>query len=135
MDSPDFQIVERKFDVPFRKRILHVGYASFRADGLQVYAHPQVAARVREHASRALPRETGGLLAGRILRDDGGPYVVLTGMAVAPPEAGDVSRFSLSPGETENLRRKLSAQDPSADVVGWWHSHSARVTTARRIAI
>lgn len=125
MDSPDFQIVERRFDVPFRKRNLHAGYIIFRAGELHVCVHPQVASRVREYASRALPRETGGLLAGRILRDDEGPYVVLTGMAVAPPGAGDVSRFNLSPDETENLRRTLSVQDPSADVVGWWHSHSA----------
>jgi proteasome lid subunit RPN8/RPN11 len=124
VDNSEFQIVERRFDAPFRKRSLHAGCDTFRAADLQVYMLPGVTARLRQQAAQARPRETGGLLAGRILRDDEGRYVVLTGMAVAPPDAGDVGQFNLSPAETETLRRTLSAQDPSADIVGWWHSHS-----------
>jgi proteasome lid subunit RPN8/RPN11 len=125
MSSGDFEIIERSFDVPFRTRTLHAGYVVFQADRLNVYITPDIAATIRECAAGAAPRETGGLLAGRILRDDLGHYVMVTGMAQAPPTAGEFGSFSLSPKGTEKLRRVLSEQHPSADVIGWWHSHSA----------
>lgn len=125
MEKPEFQIIEHTFDLPFRARNVYDEYIIFQAGDLDVYLDPRMPAHVQDCASRALPCETGGLLAGRILRDDAGPYVVVTGMAVAPPGAGDVSMFNLTPGETERLRRELSARYPSADVIGWWHSHRA----------
>jgi proteasome lid subunit RPN8/RPN11 len=125
MGEAEFEIIEHAFDVPFRARNVHSGYVRFRADDLDVYVTPAVASRAREWARDALPRETGGLLAGRILRDDAGQYVVVTGIACAPEGAGGVGAFSLSPEETELLRRALSQHHPSADVIGWWHSHGA----------
>lgn len=125
MGEADFEIIEHAFDVPFRTRNVHSGYVTFRADDLDVYVTPAVASRAREWARDALPRETGGLLAGRILRDNAGQYVVVTGIACAPAGAGGMGAFSLSPDETERLRRTLSQDHPSADVIGWWHSHVA----------
>jgi proteasome lid subunit RPN8/RPN11 len=125
MGSSDFEIVERSFDVPFRARALHAGYVMFQAGPLSVYIRPGIAAAIRDRAAAAAPRETGGLLGGRILRDDRGHYVVVTGMATAPPTAGEFGSFNLSPDETEKLRQVLSERHPSADVIGWWHSHGA----------
>jgi hypothetical protein len=125
MDGSDFEIIQRKQDVPFRVRHLHQGYVAFHAADLAIYFDRNVVADVRECAHHALPREAGGLLAGRLLRDDEGHYVVVTGMAAAQPTAGGFGTFNLSPAQTEDLRRLLSERYPSADVVGWWHSHSA----------
>src|SRR5215467_178183 len=125
MGGSEFEIIERRVDVPFRARTLHAGYVVFRADLLNVYIRPEIAASIRDRAVAAAPRETGGLLAGRILRDDRGHYVVVTGEATAPSTAGEFGSFSLSPNETEKLRRVLSERYPSADVIGWWHSHGA----------
>jgi proteasome lid subunit RPN8/RPN11 len=125
MDEPEFRIIEHRFDAPFRPRAAHAEYIVFRTGELDVCVRPEVAARLRECARQALPRETGGLLAGRILRDDEGPYVVVTGWGAARPEAGGLGSFNLSPDETETLRQSLSMRYPSADVVGWWHSHTS----------
>jgi len=125
MGNADFEIIEHGFDVPFRTRNIHAEYVHVQAGNLDVYVRPAVASRARESAVDALPQETGGLLAGRILRDDHGHYVVVTGMVSAPPDAGGLSTFNLSPEETEKLRHALSEHYPSADVIGWWHSHAA----------
>jgi proteasome lid subunit RPN8/RPN11 len=124
MGNSDFEIIERDFGVPFRARTLHAGYVIFQAEGLNVYVSPEVASAMRERAQAASPRETGGLLAGRILRDGRGHYVVVTGMVSGPSAAGDFGSFNLSPDETAQLRRTLAEHYPSADVIGWWHSHS-----------
>lgn len=125
MGEAEFEIIEHVFDVPFRARNVHSGYVTFHAGDLDVYIEPAVASRAGEWARHALPRETGGLLAGRILRDDAGQYVVVTGIVCAPASAGGVGAFSLSPEETERLRQTVSQHYPSADVIGWWHSHRA----------
>ena len=125
MDGSDFEIIQHQQDVPFRVRHLHQGYVTFRASGLTILLDPNVVADVRQCARLALPSETGGLLAGRLLRDDKGNYLVVTGMAAAQPASGGLGTFNLSPAQTADLRRLLSERHPSADVVGWWHSHSA----------
>jgi len=125
MGESDFEIIEHSFDVPFRTRNVNAGHIAFRAGDLDVYVMPDVASRARQWATDALPRETGGLLAGRILRDNAGQYVVVTGVACAPADAGGMGRFGLSPEETGQLRRALARDHPSADVIGWWHSHTA----------
>lgn len=123
MSDAEFEIIEHAFDLPFRTRNVNSGHIAFRADNLDVYVMTDVASRARQWARGALPRETGGLLAGRILRDNAGQYVVVTGIGGAPAGAGGVGRFGLSPEETEQLRRALARDHPSADVIGWWHSH------------
>jgi hypothetical protein len=123
MSDAEFEIIEHAFDLPFRTRNVNAGHIAFRADNLDVYVMTDVASRARQWARGALPRETGGLLAGRILRDNAGQYVVVTGIGGAPAGAGGVGRFGLSPEETEQLRRALARDHPSADVIGWWHSH------------
>ncbi len=123
MSDAEFEIVEHAFDLPFRTRNVDSGHIAFHADNLDVYVMTDVASRARQWARGALPRETGGLLAGRVLRDNAGEYVVVTGIGGAPAGAGGVGRFSLSPEETEDLRRGLAREHPSADVIGWWHSH------------
>ena len=125
MGEGEFEIIEHAFDVPFRTRNVNAGHIAFRADDLDVYVLTDVASRARQWARNALPRETGGLLAGRILRDNAGRYAVVTGIACAPAGAGGMGRFVLSPEETDLLRRALARDHPSADVVGWWHSHTA----------
>src|ERR1700722_20401940 len=125
MGESDFEIIEHAFDVPFRTRNVNAGHIAFRAGDLDVYVMADVASRAGQWAGDALPRETGGLLAGRILRDNAGQYVVVTGIACAPAGAGGMGRFSLSPEETDQLRRALARDHPSADVIGWWHSHTA----------
>jgi proteasome lid subunit RPN8/RPN11 len=79
---------------------------------------------LRKAAERALPAETGGLLAGRIFRDEAGPYTVLLGFAEAPLGAGSPGQFVMSPQDTYLLKEQLARAEPACDVVGWHHSHS-----------
>ncbi|MEV0624163.1 Mov34/MPN/PAD-1 family protein [Nonomuraea sp. NPDC050404] len=122
--DPDFEIVGEQFDVPFRARSGYRRYIRITVDdSSSVYVDREVAARLRRHARHAAPRETGGLLAGRAFRDNQGAYLIITGMAAAPPESGGRGWFHLTPEGTQMLREELAEREASADVVGWWHSH------------
>jgi proteasome lid subunit RPN8/RPN11 len=135
MSDSQFQIIGHTFDVPFRRRSHYRDYVTFRVDELDVCLARDAAQMVRDRAAETAPREAGGLLVGRVFRDDGGQYVVVTGAVCAPLEAGRVGSFALSARGTDALRSLAAAVYPSADTVGWWHSHgrpSHFSTTDRR---
>ncbi len=124
MDEGGFQIVGHSFDVPFRRRSDYQDYIIFRVDdALDVFVSERAAQTVRNRAAEAAPRESGGLLVGRSFRDDHGRYVVVTDAVCARQEAGAMGSFTLSPAETDALRREAAVRYPSGDAVGWWHSH------------
>src|SRR5260370_34933674 len=89
-----------------------------------VVVEPRTAQAVRAAAHRALPKETGGLLSGRTLRDGEGQYVLVSGFVQAGPSAGRSAAFEMSPQETERLKVESYLAYPTADMVGWWHSHT-----------
>lgn len=124
MDEGGFQIVGHSFDVPFRRRSDYQDYTTFRVDdALDVFVSDRAAQTVQSRVAEAAPRESGGLLIGRSFRDDHGRYVVVTDAVCARHEAGAMGSFTLSPAETDALRREAAVRYPSGDAVGWWHSH------------
>jgi proteasome lid subunit RPN8/RPN11 len=125
MTGPGFTVEAIEQDVPFRDRALFGPCHQF-ADpgGTAVIVGGETASRLREAAAREQPRETGGLLHGRVLRDSAGRYAFVTGFVQAPPGTGDQGRFLMSPQATALLRAEAARRQPTADVIGWWHSHA-----------
>src|SRR5215470_1943251 len=109
----DFEIIERRFDLPFRSRKAHDGYAVFKTDKHAVLVHPDVCGLTSGAARQADPCETGGLLAGRALRDAKGPYTLVLGAVQAPREAGSRGNIDLSPEMTARLRDEAASGFPS----------------------
>ncbi|MFC4588240.1 Mov34/MPN/PAD-1 family protein [Sphaerisporangium corydalis] len=123
MDEPEFEIVEHHVSLPFRSRGQHRDYEVYHSRHLDVWVAPKTMTNVRWYAHIADPDETGGLLTGRVLRDDDGVYVIVTGAVRAGDAAGGRGHFTLSAEQTTDLRLEAARRDPGADVIGWWHSH------------
>jgi proteasome lid subunit RPN8/RPN11 len=123
MTDPGFRVESIRQTDPFRSRAAFDGFQSFDNGKNAVLVEPVTARSLRAAASRARPDETGGLLSGRTLRDAGGDYVLVSGFVEARPGSGKAVAFEISPQETDRLREESSRANPTADVVGWWHSH------------
>jgi proteasome lid subunit RPN8/RPN11 len=123
MTEPGFRIESIRQAAPFRARAAFGGYQAFGDGNGAVLVEPATAQSLREAAENAFPKETGGLLSGRTLRDSDGPYVLVSGFVQAGPGAGRSAAFEISPQETALLREEAHRAHPTADVVGWWHSH------------
>jgi hypothetical protein len=63
-----------------------------------VIVAPEIVSRLRSAAVREHPRETGGLLCGRVLRDSGGRYVIVSDFVQAAPGTGRAGTFVMSAG-------------------------------------
>ena len=123
MTDPGFRVESIRQAAPFRARAAFGGYQTFCTGNRAVLVEPTTAQGLRDAARKAFPMETGGLLSGRILRDSGGQYVLVSGFVRAGPSAGRSAAFEISPQATANLREESHRAYPTADVVGWWHSH------------
>lgn len=116
---------EGEHGVPFRDRAMFGASHQFAAPGATaVIVSPDIASRLRAGAVREHPRETGGLLSGRVLRDSGGRYVIVSDFVQSAPGTGRAGAFVVSPPATAALRAEAARRQPTADVVGWWHSHA-----------
>lgn len=123
MTDPGFKIESIHQAVPFRARVIFDGFHLFGGGDGAVLVEPATALGLRAAACKARPLETGGLLSGRALRDADGHYIVVAGFVEADPGSGRAAAFEISPQATARLREESSRANPTADVVGWWHSH------------
>ena len=123
MTEPGFRIEGRQQTAPFLARTTFPDYHLFSDATCAVLVEPNTARDIRAAAVRALPRETGGLLSGRALRDDHGGYMVVSGFIEAAPNAGRPAAFQITTKELGELRTRAARANPGADEVGWWHTH------------
>lgn len=124
MTDPGFRIEQRQRTLPFLPRGTYADYWTFSDAGRTLLVEPDAAKRIRETAQRACPHETGGLLAGRSLRDDEGQYIVVSGFTEAKAGSGAPAAFKIPVEDLGTLRTENARAYPGADEVGWWHSHS-----------
>lgn len=121
--TPPFAILEARDMLPWRSRRAFAKYVAFSGDRGNVFIKPGLLAMMRARAEQALPAETGGLLAGRVFRDERGAYSVVLNFGEAPPGAGGPGQFRVTPEGTYVLKERLAEIEPACDVVGWFHSH------------
>lgn len=128
--SGEIGVNEAGLDLPFRSRDTYLaqGAAYLRASKGEIPGFALVVPESPRHeiqvfVAQAKPRETAGLLGGRVFRDVRGPWVLVTTVACDPRE-GELGFVSLEPKLVARLRNVINELAPSADVVGWFHSHS-----------
>jgi proteasome lid subunit RPN8/RPN11 len=95
------------------------------ADGRTAFVSTDVLDQARAIEHEHAPFETGGLLLGRAFIDGEGPYVLVT-YAVSPLRGevrGTVSTVELTHAGSDAMRRRGEASTPTAEVVGWYHTH------------
>lgn len=127
MTESAFVVVGARQAPPWRPRRTFRDYLPFSAEASTVLICESLATGLRRLAEYALPRETGGLLAGRIFRDQEGVYTVIFDVAQAGADSAGVGHIRLAPETTSALREQLAVAAPACDVVGWWHSHPGRM--------
>jgi proteasome lid subunit RPN8/RPN11 len=124
MNADGFEVVSRTHDYPHRSRDFYSHYVAFGGTAGTVFVEPGLMARLRAAAAAAHPHETGGLVVGRILKDEKGAYTVLLDGLEGPASSGQVGYFTMTPELTARLRFEAAIRFPSGDIVGWWHSHT-----------
>jgi hypothetical protein len=74
----------------------------------------------------AAPRETGGVLAGRLHRDASRPeiFAEVTAQIPARHTHGDVTRLTFTADTWTEARRAVAARGRRELMLGWWHSHA-----------
>ena len=94
-------------------------------DGFEALIHSNVKEAISEKAQRALPNETIGLLAGRVLRDERGPYTLVLAAEGARLDEIDAtpSHVRISANGHAQVRGRLEKSAYGLDLIGWYHSH------------
>jgi proteasome lid subunit RPN8/RPN11 len=94
-------------------------------DGFAALIHQDVKESISREAVKALPNETIGLLAGRVLRDERGPYTLVLAAQGARPDEIDAtpSHVHISANGHAQVRNRLEGSAYGLDVIGWYHSH------------
>lgn len=95
------------------------------SDAFEVFLHRDVQEAIRRAAREAAPNETIGMLAGRVLRDERGPYTLVlaaVGARVNEVEATP-SHVRISTSGHAEVRKRLESSAHGLDIIGWYHSH------------
>lgn len=94
-------------------------------DEFEAFIDPKLLKQISEESESASPFETIGLLAGRVWRDEKGPYTLVLAASSATREQieATTSHVRISGNEMSELREKLEVANPALEVIGWYHSH------------
>ncbi|HEU4710824.1 MAG TPA: Mov34/MPN/PAD-1 family protein [Pyrinomonadaceae bacterium] len=101
-----------------------ISFAS-ESDAFEVFLHRNVQEVIRHEAHEAAPNETIGLLAGRVVRDERGPYTLVLAAAGARPDEVEAtpSHVRISANGQAQVRGRLESSAHGLDIIGWYHSH------------
>lgn len=94
-------------------------------DGFETFIHKDVNGAISREAHRAAPNETIGLLAGRVLRDERGPYTLVLASEGARADEVEAtpSHVRISSNGHAQARGRLELSAFGLDIIGWYHSH------------
>lgn len=115
-------------NLPFVSRPVNrkdfLAFASER-DGFETLIHSDVKEAISKKAQKALPNETIGLLAGRVLRDERGPYTLVLAAKGARLDEIEAtpSHVRISANGHAQVRCRLEESAYGLDLIGWYHSH------------
>lgn len=94
-------------------------------DGFAAFIHQDVRNAIFHEARKAMPNETIGLLAGRVMRDEHGPYTLVLSAEGARHDEVEAtpSHVRISAAGHAQVRRRLESSAYGLDIIGWYHSH------------
>jgi proteasome lid subunit RPN8/RPN11 len=94
-------------------------------DSFAAFIHQNVRDAIFKEAYKAAPNETIGLLAGRVMRDEGGLYTLVLAAQGARHDEVEAtpSHVRISASGYAQVRSRLESSAYGLDVIGWYHSH------------
>lgn len=94
-------------------------------DGFAAFLHHDVRDAIAHEAYKAAPNETIGLLSGRVMRDEHGPYTLVLAAQGARRDEVEAtpSHVRISARGHAQVRSRLEASAYGLDIIGWYHSH------------
>jgi hypothetical protein len=108
---------------PLINRALLLGAENAR--DLPVFVHWKVLEQCSVLTRRAGAMETGGVLIGRICRDDAGGDLFLDITAQIPaPAEGALTKLSFTADTWSQVQSAINQRCTNEIWLGWWHSHS-----------
>lgn len=67
--------------------------------------------------------EVGGVLVGRVSRDGGGPYVLVSEVIPARHSRQGVTDFTFTHEAWDHINKEMDTRDKELRIVGWYHTH------------
>ena len=94
-------------------------------DGFAAFIHQDVRDDIFHEVHKAMPNETIGLLAGRVMRDEHGPYTLVLSAECARHDEVEAtpSHVRISAAGHAQVRSRLESSAYGLDIIGWYHSH------------
>lgn len=92
-------------------------------EGLRVYLDRKAYRRMREYGGSETSRELGGVLVGRVLRDERGIFVVVEAFIEAEGARSSKSSVTFTHEAWEHIHKVLEERYPGRAIVGWFHTH------------
>ncbi|MFO7957553.1 MAG: Mov34/MPN/PAD-1 family protein [Candidatus Brocadiia bacterium] len=84
---------------------------------------PPAHSDILAHAREDMTAELCGLLAGKLERDDFGPFARIEVAIAAAAAESAATRVTFTHKTWEELYRKLDTEYPDKEIIGWYHTH------------
>lgn len=126
MDNEVGLLLSKKSEkLPWQDRGLFAETVQFGAesDGFVVFVTRNAVRDLREGTRASAPNEAFGLLMGKVFHDRQGVFTVVAGAVYAHHLSASAGHVRLDAQQMGQLRREASIEHPTADFVGWTHSH------------
>jgi len=91
--------------------------------GFRVHIAEQAFDRAIEHAERHPDREVGGVLVGRVLADDQGPFVLAEDTIEALHADEKDTELTFTHATWDHIHGEMDRAHAGQRVVGWYHTH------------
>jgi proteasome lid subunit RPN8/RPN11 len=115
-----------KDDLSWKDRTIFQNVTQFGpdpTDGFVIIVMPQAVKKIQEGTRRAFPNEAYGRLIGRTYQDNRGVFTLVSECVYPTRLNATPENFELSAEQMNELRRMANQLHPTADSVGWTHSH------------
>lgn len=99
------------------------GFRCLGDEFLTVFIAESALKTIAESATKAMPTETIGYLCGRPFRDEQGTWIVVAGAVEAQGARRTAASVETTLVDERELVRELTSEFPTAEKIGWWHSH------------
>ena len=119
--GPDVKIdVSQIKELPIPRGEFPVPYPR---SAFRVYIRPEAHLHMLAHSKTNTSIELCGVLIGEVMRDDYGPFVVVTEMIEGEHAEGSTAGVTFTQDTWAHVFRQLDGQYSGQRVVGWYHTH------------
>ena len=100
-----------------------VDFPRVQGNEFRAYFDPGVHKEIWEHAARDTSVEICGVLVGRLLVDDDGPYVMISASIRADAATSKFAEVTFTHESWSAINEEMDTKYADHSIVGWYHSH------------